>query len=360
MKVLITGSLGYVGAVVVSYLRQRYQDAELIGLDTGFFADCLTTEGAAPESLLNRQVFTDVRDVTVNDLHGIDAVVHLAAISNDPIGNRFEKVTDVINRAATLHMAACARDAGVKYFVFASSCSVYGFAGNAARRETDPVDPLTAYARSKVGVEEGLRQMDIGEMSVTCLRFATACGFSARVRLDLVLNDFVACALTSGRISILSDGTPWRPLIDVRDMARAIEWAISREKDRGGQMLIVNVGSDERNHQIRDIADAVAQMIPGTSAQINSNASPDPRSYRVNFSLFRELAPDHQPTINLVGSVTGLINGLNNIGFADAEFRSSPHLIRLNTISSLIAEGKVTSDLRWAGAVEDLRRRAER
>jgi nucleoside-diphosphate-sugar epimerase len=348
MRILITGNMGYVGPAVISHLREHYPGVELVGLDSGLFASALTTTGPAPETRLDAQRFGDVRDITVNDLRGFDTVVHLAAISNDPIGNRFEVVTDAINREASLRLAACARDAGVRNFVFASSCSVYGLADGGARRETDAVGPLTAYARSKVGTEDGLRQMDLGDMTVTCLRFATACGFSDRLRLDLVLNDFVACALTSGQITVLSDGTPWRPLIDVRDMARAIEWAAFRRPAQGGRMLVVNAGSDARNHQVRDLAHAVAEAVPGARVSINTAAPPDARSYRVDFALFRELAPAHQPEIDLAASIAGLVAGLRAIGFADAEFRRSPRLIRLNTLSALMERGALTRDLRWA------------
>ena len=348
MRILITGNLGYVGPAVVAHLRTCHPGAELIGFDTGLFATALTTPGPAPETLLDAQHYGDVRDITADRLAGVDAVVHLAAISNDPIGNRFEQVTDAINRGASLRLAAAARDAGVGRFVFASSCSVYGLADTGARREGDAVAPLTAYARSKVATEDGLRQMDLGGMAATCLRFATACGFSARLRLDLVLNDFVACALTSGQISVLSDGTPWRPLIDVADMARAIEWACLRPPETGGRMLVVNVGSDDRNHQVRDLAQAVAAAVPGAQVSINTAAPPDARSYRVDFARFRELAPAHQPRVDLAASIAGLAAGLRDIGFADAEFRRSPRLIRLNTVAALQAQGALTPDLRWA------------
>jgi nucleoside-diphosphate-sugar epimerase len=344
MRVLITGNMGYVGPAVVSHLREHNNSWEIIGLDCGWFASNLTTSGRAPETLLDQQRFGDVRDVTAEDLRGIDAVVHLAAVSNDPIGNRFEAVTEAINRTASLHLAGCAHAAGVRHFVFASSCSVYGLAERGARRESDATAPLTAYARSKVATEEGLRQMDLGGMSVTCLRFATACGFSDRLRLDLVLNDFVACALTSGRISVLSDGTPWRPLIDVRDMARAIAWALGRE---GTPMLVVNAGSDTGNHQVRDLAHAVASAVPGAEVSINTAAPPDARSYRVDFSLFRELAPAHQPQVDVHASVAGLVAGLRAIGFADPEFRASPRMIRLNTLAAHMAAGRLDADLRW-------------
>jgi nucleoside-diphosphate-sugar epimerase len=347
MRVLITGNMGYVGPVVVEHLRRRHPDAELIGYDSALFAGCLTTHSRVPESLLNAQHFGDVRELPPELLNGVDAVVHLAAISNDPIGNRFEVVTDAINRAASLRLADLAVAAGVRNFVYASSCSVYGAASSEARRENDALNPLTAYARSKVMTEQGLRQMDLNGTVTTCLRFATACGMSDRLRLDLVLNDFVACALTSGEITVLSDGTPWRPLIDVRDMARAIDWAINRREADGGRMLVVNVGSDERNHQVHELAEAVAAAVPGTSVSINEAAPPDARSYRVDFSSFRRLAPKHQPRHTLANSIDTLVTGMRDIGFADADFRRSAKVIRLNALSTLMAQGTLDDDLRW-------------
>ena len=346
MRILITGNMGYVGPVLARHLRDRFPDAELTGFDNGLFAHCLTTTGPLPETVLDAQHFGDVREMPDALFEGCDAVVHLAAISNDPMGNRFEAVTEAINQDASLRVADQAHRAGVRAFVFASSCSVYGFAESGARREGDALNPLTAYARSKVGTEEGLRQRDLSGMVTTCLRFATACGMSDRCRLDLVLNDFVAGALASGEITVLSDGTPWRPLIDVRDMARAIEWAITRTPEQGGSFLVLNAGSDKRNHQVRELAEAVARAVPGTKVSINTAAPPDRRSYRVDFSLFRGLAPDHQPREDLAASIAGLVAGLRGAGFADRDFRDSGK-IRLKTLSAHLEAGRLSPDLRW-------------
>jgi len=346
MRILITGNMGYVGPVVAAHLRARFPEAELIGYDAGFFADCLTTTEGLPEAAsLDAQHFGDVRDLPAGLLRGVDAVVHLAAVSNDPMGKTYEEPTDAINARASVRLAALARDAGVRAFVFASSCSIYGFAEGGPRREGDPLNPLTAYARSKIATEEALRQQDPGSMVVSCLRFATACGASPRLRLDLVLNDFVACALSSGEISVLSDGTPWRPLIEVRDMALAIEWAILRGVERGGQVLSVNVGSDAWNLQVRDLAAAVAEEVRGTAVAINRDAPPDRRSYRVDFGLYRELAPEHQPRIALPQAVTGLRETLEAIGFRDRGFREGRY-IRLKVLDALVAKGRIGQDLR--------------
>ena len=349
MKILITGNMGYVGPVLIRHLRHTHPDWVLEGFDSGYFAHCLTTAGALPETLLDRQHFGDVRNIPRHLLEGVDAIVELAAISNDPMGAKFEAVTDQINHRACVTIGEAARDAGVKALVFASSCSIYGAAEGGPRTEADAINPLTAYARSKVATEQGLKQLDLGTMKVTCLRFATACGMSPRLRLDLVLNDFVACALTSGEITVLSDGSPWRPLIDVADMARAIEWAIIRDTAQGGQYLVCNAGSDEWNWQVRDLANAVAAAVPGCTVSINTEAPPDKRSYQVDFGLFRKLAPNHQPQTKLADSIIRLRDGLQQIGFSDANFRASQN-IRLKVLERHMADGRLSADLTWSAA----------
>jgi nucleoside-diphosphate-sugar epimerase len=349
MRILITGNMGYVGPVLTRFLRTNLKDASLIGFDTGFFGHCLTGAGMLPETLLDRQVFGDIREFPPELLDGIDAVVHLSAVSNDPMGNKFETVTGDINQNASVRLAKLAAARGVTNFVFASSCSMYGYAEGGARKESDPTNPLTAYARSKIGSEKAFAALDLGDMTVTSLRFATACGMSDRLRLDLVLNDFVACAIASGEITVLSDGTPWRPLIDVEDMARAISWAIVRRPENGGRFLAVNAGRDESNYRVRDLAEAVARHVAGTRISINTNAPPDKRSYKVDFALFRALAPEHIPQISLDESITRLHEGLDGMGFADKDFRNSPYM-RLKTLERHIASGRLAADLRWLRA----------
>jgi len=346
MKIMVTGNLGYVGPSVILQLRQSYPSAYLVGMDLGFFAHCLTGVKVSPESILDLQIYKDVRDVTRADFEGFDAVVHLAAVSNDPMGKTFARVTNEINCQSSLKIADLAKSAGIKNYVFASSCSVYGEATEFAKKEGDELNPLTAYAKSKIDTEIGLMGLAANQFVVTCLRFGTACGFSPRTRLDLVLNDFVAGAIANGVISILSDGTPWRPLIHVSDMARAIDWAVSREGNNGGSMLVINVGSDEWNYQVNDLAVVVAKEIPGTKVDINPNATPDKRSYRVDFTKFRELAPNYQPQISLIEAVRGLRDGLQRMDFSNGDFKSS-NLIRLNVLNSLIGSNILTDNLTW-------------
>lgn len=350
MKILITGNMGYVGPCVVRRLRASHPDAILVGFDTGYFSHCLTSREVLPECRLDVQHFGDVRSVPEGLLSGVDAIVHLAAISNDPMGRKYEDVTLDVNYRATLKLAKQAKTAGVGAFVFASSCSVYGFAEEGARTEESAVNPLTAYARSKVLAERDLAELANREFKVTCLRFATACGMSERLRLDLVLNDFVAGAVAARRIDILSDGSPWRPLIDVKDMARAIEWAITRDVDAGGKFLLVNAGSDEWNYQVRELAEAVAKVIPDVEVSINKAAQPDRRSYKVDFGLFRTLAPDYQPRLHLLTTIAGLRDGLEAMGFKDPNFRNS-FLVRLNVLSDLERRGLLSDELRWVPRV---------
>jgi len=345
-SILITGNMGYVGPCLVAHLRHLYPDARLIGLDTGFFAASVLPGQALPECLLDVQHFHDIREPLGSILSEVDAVVHLAAISNDPMGKSFEEVTEAINHEATIRFAREAKKAGVARFVFASSCSVYGLAEKGARTEQSSVNPLTAYARSKVACEQGLEELASDDFIVTCLRFATACGASPRLRLDLVLNDFVASAVSARKIQILSNGKPWRPLIAVEDMARAFDWALTRKASAGGEFLIVNAGSNAWNYQVHELASVVAEVVPGTSVEINKNAAPDNRSYRVDFSLFRLLAPHHQPAASLEQVIANLKNLLESSGFNDANFRSSS-LMRLNMLTKFVTDGELTKDLEW-------------
>jgi nucleoside-diphosphate-sugar epimerase len=349
MRILIVGNMGYVGPVVIRHLREAYPAADLTGYDTGFFAHCLLGDRPLPERVLNRQVFGDVRSIPSILLGGMDAVVNLAAISNDPMGNRFEEATLNINYRAAVDLARKAKAAGVRSYIFASSCSVYGCAEEGAKQESSKLDPLTAYARSKVMAEQELLPMADDQFTVTCLRFATACGMSDRLRLDLVLNDFVAGALTQKKIVVMSDGTPWRPLINVKDMARAIDWAIGRSAQQGGEGLVVNVGSNEWNCQVKDLAHAVAHAIPGVDVSINRNAQPDKRSYRVSYDLFKRLAPKHQPLSDLKSTILELKDGLERARFTDQAYRESQYM-RLNVINKFRGAQLLTDNLEWSHA----------
>ncbi len=349
MKILITGNMGYVGPCVMRRLRESYPDAQIVGLDSAYFAHCLTNAVVLPEFYLDKQIFMDIRDIPQSALEGFDAVINLAGISNDIMGKIDESLTRDVNCAAGLKLAQMAKKAGVSSFVFASSCSVYGAGGEGAKTEQAEINPLTAYAKSKINTEKGLAPLADDQFKVTCLRFATACGMSDRLRLDLVINDFVACALTSKKITVLSDGSPWRPLIHVKDMALAIDWAVGRQVSNGGPFVIVNTGSDIWNYQVKELAQAVAKEISGTDIDINLSAPPDKRSYQVDFAYFKTLAPQHQPQVDLKMAIAELKDGLEAMRFSNSDFRDSDFM-RIKVLTGHRDAGRLTEDLRWTSS----------
>lgn len=346
MKILITGNMGYIGPYVIKHLRSAYPTATLVGFDIGYFGNCITCEDILPECYVDFQYFADIRFFSEHILDEVDAIVHLAGISNDPMGNQFEKVTLEINHQASINLAKVAKKKGVRSFVFASSCSMYGAADDSPKKENSPLNPLTAYARSKVLTEKDLEPLADEKFIVTCLRFSTACGMSDRLRLDLVLNDFVAGAVASKKIRILSDGSPWRPLINIKDMARAIDWAINRDCKNGGPFIAVNIGTNEWNCRVKDLAQAVAEIIPDVEIDINKDAQPDKRSYKVNFDLFKSIAPDHQPKYDLITTIKELKSGLEAIAFDDKNFHNS-RLMRLKVLNDLRDRKLLNDKLQW-------------
>ncbi len=346
MKILIVGNMGYVGPGVVTQLRNTYPNAELIGFDIGYFASSLTKVEFQPEVKLNKQIFGDVREFPSEILNGVDSIIYLAAISNDPMGAQYEEITMDVNYRSCVRIAKLAITAGVKSFVFASSCSIYGAADDYPKSETDKLNPLTAYAKSKVESEKELKLLASKEFTITCLRFATACGMSNRLRLDLVLNDFVAGAIVSKEINILSDGTPWRPMIHVLDMALAIEWGVGREASNGGEFLAVNAGTSSWNYQVQDLAKAVSKIVPGCKITVNKDAPPDKRSYRANFELFNKLAPNHQPKHDLTATIRELYISIKEMGLTDPNFRDSKFM-RLKILAGLRESGCLNENLSW-------------
>jgi nucleoside-diphosphate-sugar epimerase len=344
-NILIIGNLGYVGAVLVPHLRNKFTNSRIIGFDIGYFSNNLTTNSMSPESLLDAQFYGDVRNFPSDLLNNIEAVIYLAAISNDPIGNLYENPTLDINFTSAIHIAKEAKNRGVKYFSFASSCSVYGFTDATARTEKSATNPLTAYAKSKIFAEDALSTLASEDFFITCLRFATACGFSTRLRLDLVLNDFIASAIALNRINILSNGLAYRPLIHVKDMAKALEWSIDRQLIHGNTFQVVNVGNNKNNFQVKELAMKAQQYFENLEVTINHDAPIDHRSYEVDFTLYEQIAPNHQATFFLDDMIKDIIQGLNSIKFTDGNFRKS-NLIRLNTIQYLIKEEKIDADLK--------------
>ena len=345
-RTMIVGNLGYIGPVLTAFLRRETSDAALIGYDTGYFAGCFLNPLESADHLPDLQIHADVRNVRAEHLAGIDKVIYLAAISNDPMGNLYEEPTEEINSTAAKRFAEFAKRAGARSFVYASSCSIYGAGGSDFKTEQSQINPLTAYARSKVSCEQALVEYADQNFMVTCLRFATACGASPRLRLDLVLNDFVASALLNREIKILSDGAPWRPLIDVEDMCKAISWALDRHESTGGAYLAVNVGHNDHNYTIRDLAYAVQRELPGASVNINTSAPADKRSYRVDFSLYASLNERAKSGKPLEKTVLELVQTIQASDFRVSDFRNS-YLIRLHALSRLRESKRLDSSLRW-------------
>ncbi len=344
MKILITGNQGYLGPVVCRHLREALPQARLIGFDTGYFKDCYTVKTLTRLERPHEQVEGDVRHFPAALLKGVDAVLHLAAISNDPMGKQFEKATLEVNYESSVSLATLAKQKGVGRFVFASSCSVYGIDDGTLKSEQSSIHPLSAYAQSKTRSEEKLATLADSGFSVTALRFATACGFSPRCRLDLVLNDFVASALSHGKITLLSDGTPWRPLIHVGDMARAMEWALCRTG--GPAFLALNAGSRKWNYQVKELAQAVSERVGRVPVELKSDAGPDKRSYRVDFSLFEKFAPHHQPKWTLAAAIDDLVQGLKPVISKGMDIRASEY-VRLNVLSQLMGAQQIDANLNW-------------
>ena len=337
MKVLITGNLGYVGPLVVEHLSTAGQIKSIIGLDAGWFADACIHD-AVPTDLRVQQRFGDIRQTSGEDLREIDSIIHLAAVSNDPMGRRFEQSTRAINGRETVAFASRAKAAGVSRFVFASSCSLYGAAGNRMRIEADPLDPLTPYAQGKADAELGLRELADPDFQVVSLRFATACGWSPRFRSDLVLNDFVLTAWQTGRIKVLSDGSPWRPLIHVSDMGRAMTWAVVWPMHQSSPWAVFNVGRPDMNVQIADLAHHVARCLGDTEVDFNTDAAPDQRSYSVDFTEFSRHAPADLLKLNLDAAVRDVAENVAHHLPKDGN-STLIETVRLNSLERLVADG---------------------
>jgi nucleoside-diphosphate-sugar epimerase len=339
MRVLVTGQHGYIGTVVTRWLGEAGHDVR--GLDSDLFVDCLL--GPAPPAVPS--IARDIRDVTVADLDGAEAVVHLAALSNDPVGDLAPEHTHDINHHASVRLATLARAAGVERFVYASSCSVYGAADvGTALDEQAPFAPVTAYAESKVRVEDDLQGLAGDGFAPVVLRNATACGFSPRLRCDLVVNDLVARALLHHRVTVLSDGTPWRPLVHVEDIAAVVLASLEAPlADVGGEAF--NVGSDPLNLQVRQIAETVAAVVGDVEVEITGEHGSDPRSYRVDFSKIARHLPAFHPAWDLERTVQQLYDAYRRFGLTEEGFGLA--FRRLPWLRSLQESGRLDADLRW-------------
>lgn len=333
MRILIVGGTGYLGPVIARTIRTLIKPDLLDAIDTQWFTATALEEFANPYSSITKD---DKRNIGVDVLKNYDVVIDLAAVSNDPMGADFEAATMEINHEAAIGLAKLAKQAGVKRFIFASSCSIYGAAGEAAKSEQDDKAPLTAYARSKWASEVDLEPLGDDKFSVIALRFATACGWSPTLRADLVLNDFVATALTEKNILVLSDGTPWRPLIHTKDIGRAVSWACQAKQEG---FAAFNVGSNAWTLTIGDLAKSVSKILEVPFA-ITGAGNTDKRSYRVSFDKIESTAQGWLPQ-EQVGSAVEEMQEMMGRHLSRFENFRKGNLIRLNVLREKIAKGEL-------------------
>lgn len=348
MRVLLTGSDGYIGAVLGPVLAARGHT--VVGLDTRFYAAGLLYPDLADRPAGLRR---DTRDVRPADLAGFDAVVHLAELSNDPLGALSPSITREINHRGSMTLARAARTAGVRRFVYASSCSVYGAGGVEVRTETSPTAPLTDYAACKLACEADLAEMAAEGFVTTCLRNATAFGASPRMRFDIVLNNLCGLAATTGTIAMTSDGSPWRPLVHVRDIAEAVAMTLDAPEDRV-RGAILNVGDDAQNHRVREIAAIVGDVWPDCRITFGA-PSGDDRSYRVSFARIRDVLPGFECRHTVMDGARELRALFDAIGLDGATFAASP-FTRLSELRRLLAAGLLDGAFRWRDPVPTTRR----
>ena len=338
MRVLLTGHDGYLGSVMSVVLREAGHD--VVGLDTGFFGDC--GDGRVPDV---PAISKDIRDVTADDLKGFEAVAHLAALCNDPLGDLNSDWTYDINHAASVRLAELAREAGVSRFLYASSCSMYGKGGEEMVTEEAPLRPLTPYAVSKVRTEEDVSRLATDDFSPVFMRNATAYGMSPRLRADVVLNNLVCWAHTTGRVRIMSDGTPWRPIVHVEDIARAFAAVLAAPREAVHNEAF-NVGANEENYQVRDLAEIVRQTVDGCEVEYASDGGPDPRSYRVSFDKLARAVPDFRPAWNARRGAEELYAAVKGAGLTLEDFQGRKY-IRLAQLRHLLDEELLDGTLRW-------------
>ena len=347
MRVLMTGHNGYIGSVMSRVFHEAGH--EVTGLDTFLFEDCtFGTERARPAQLPAIRV--DLRDVDAEQLRDYDAVVHLAALSNDPLGNLNAQITEEINHRAAVRLARLAKGAGIPRFLFASSCSLYGVAGDNMLTETAAFNPITPYGATKVKVEADVSRLADGSFSPTFLRNATAYGYSPRLRADLVVNNLLGVAFTTGEVLLQSDGTPWRPLVHVEDICRAFLAALHAPRDVVHNEAF-NVGRTEENYRMRTIADMVREAVPGSNVEFAPGGGPDPRCYRVNCDKIAAQLPEFRPRWTVRTGIEELHDRFREFQVSRDEFLGNRYL-RIKHIQELQKNGRLGSDLRWLQLVD--------
>jgi nucleoside-diphosphate-sugar epimerase len=340
MKVLVTGNHGYIGAILVPMLQRHGHT--VVGLDTNYFIECLY-DGELPRvDTINK----DIRDVEISDLDDMEAVIHLAGLSNDPLGDYRPGLTEAINEHASIRFAGLAKDAGVERFIFASSCSNYGASGDNFLTEEADFNPVTPYGRSKVNVEKALVKLAGKNFCPTYLRASTAYGVSPLLRFDLVVNNLTAWAMTSGRVYLKSDGTPWRPIVHVEDICRAYVAALHAPKEVVYNEAF-NVGTTTENYQIKELADMVEEIVPNSRVEYAEDAGPDKRCYRVDCNKIALTLHEFKPQWTARRGIEELYETYKRVGLTLEDFEGERYK-RITHIMKLVESGRLDQALRWA------------
>ena len=343
MKVLVTGQLGYIGVEMVPALRAAGH--EVVGLDTGLYNECDFT--APPDEVPNIDV--DMRDITPEHLKGIDAVMHLAALSNDPLGDLDKQLTYDINLHGSIKLAEAAKKAGVKRFIFSSSCSLYGAGGGDFLDENAAFNPVTPYGESKIKVEQALHSLANENFSPTYMRNATAYGVSRRLRADIVVNNLTGYALTTGKVLLQSDGTPWRPLVHIGDIIQGFIATLQAPRESVHNQAF-NIGRTAENYQIRQVANLVAEVVPNCEVSFASGASADIRDYRVSFAKAETKLPGYKPKWTVRAGIEELYNAYKKAGLTKQTFVDASTYYRLRTVRDKMARGIIDQKLRFKNA----------